>query len=250
MKSLWKATFYNRKALFDWVGWGHADRVNSGPCNLDQTCFKCRESSQITSAYLSGIASAAAKDIKKWVRPAANSDLNLFRVEETLHFISYPRELKSHTGVKKRPNCILIKKMGSTEKQKRWRNRISWTHDLFWVSTCRNFSSLEPSCEGLSLLALKKKKNCKANQFGTKRHKKPTNCPKPFSKNCSIMFSNKILFQMEKMSSLLSPGQSPRSGRISNVSSRSFATSTSPTVSLLGQNPEMPLDVGCKQLQN
>ena len=55
----------------------------------------------------------------------------------------------------------------------------------------------------------KKRINCKANQFDTKRHKKPTNCPKPFSKNCSIICSNKILFQMEKMSSLLSPGQSP-----------------------------------------
>ncbi len=30
------------------------------------TKYKCRESSQITSAYLSGIASAAAKAIEKW----------------------------------------------------------------------------------------------------------------------------------------------------------------------------------------
>lgn len=91
------------------------------------------------------------------------------------------RELKSHTGVKKGPNCVLIKKMGSTEKQtKRWQNRISWTRDLFWVSTCWNFSSLEPSCQGLSLPLWKKKDKLQSKSIWHKKAQEANKLSKTF----------------------------------------------------------------------
>lgn len=157
--------------------------MNSGPCNLDQTWFKCRESSQITSAYLSGIASAAAKDIKKMGATKTIRIWTFFGLKK--HFTSSHtltiRELKSHTGVKKGPNCVLIKKMGSTEKQtKRWQNRISWTRDLFWVSTCWNFSSLEPSCQGLSLPLWKKKDKLQSKSIWHKKAQEANKLSKTF----------------------------------------------------------------------
>lgn len=157
--------------------------MNSGPCNLDQTCFKCRESSQITSHISLESHPQPPRTLKNGSDQPPIRIWTFFGLKK--HFTSSHtltiRELKSHTGVKKGPNCVLIKKMGSTEKQtKRWQNRISWTRDLFWVSTCWNFSSLEPSCQGLSLPLWKKKDKLQSKSIWHKKAQEANKLSKTF----------------------------------------------------------------------
>ena len=194
--------------------------------------FKCRESSQITSAYLSGIASAAAKDINQMGATKPIRIWIFFGLKK--HFTSShtltTRESKSHTGY----IWLLIKKQGALKNKK----RISWTHDLFWVSKCWNFSSLEPSCEGLPLPLWKKQKSTRNQQIVQNLF--PTNCAKSHfnisdGKRCRIItiadgqpppiWAYQQCVKPQFCDVHVSNGQPPGTG-----------------------NPEMPLDVGCKQI--